>query len=137
MCRENVGIIDMTSFAKFLIKGDSSSVVSYLQTVCANDIDVPPGHIVHTGMLNEKGGFENDCMLVRKSSGAFFVVSPTQQQTRILEWMENHLPADNSVSLKDVTSMYTVLTVVGPKAIKLLQVLFFFWFIYIFPPHIT
>ena len=36
-----------------------------LQRLCANDLDVPVGHIVHTGMLNERGGYENDCSVVR------------------------------------------------------------------------
>ena len=30
--------------------------------------------------------------------------------------MEHHLEGFNSVSLQDITSMYTVLTLVGPKA---------------------
>ena len=33
-----------------------------------------------------------------------------------MEWMEHHLEGFNSVSLQDITSMYTVLTLVGPKA---------------------
>ena len=44
------------------------------------------------------------------------MVCPTQQQTRIMEWMENHLVDFKSVSLQDITSMYTILTLVGPKA---------------------
>ena len=33
----------------------------------------------------------------------------------------NHLPSDNSVALQDVTSMFTVLTVAGPKSRDLMQ----------------
>lgn len=50
------------------------------------------------------------------------MVSPTQQRTRIQEWMENHLPADNSIDFQDVTSLYTVISVVGPKSKDLMQV---------------
>lgn len=121
-CRDAVGVIDMSSFAKFLISGDEKSVVDYLQKLCLKDINVPKGVITPTGMLNENGGYENDCLLIRKNAKSFLMVSPTQQQTRILEWMENHLPQDNSVTLQDVTSMYTVLSVVGPKAKDLIQV---------------
>ena len=49
------------------------------------------------------------------------MVSPTAQQTRIMEWMENHLPEDNSVGLQDVTSMYTVISVMGPRSRQLMQ----------------
>ena len=121
VCREGVGLIDMSSFAKFNVKGENTSVVKYLQNLCSNEVDVPVGGIIPTGMLNEGGGYENDCLLVRKDDDSFFMVSPTQQQTRILEWMENKLPEDNSVALQDVTSMYTVLSLAGPKSKDLME----------------
>ena len=121
VCREGVGLIDMSSFAKFIVRGDEESVVTYLQHLCSNDIDVPLGACVPTGMQNEGGGYENDCMLIRRDRSSFFMVSPTQQQTRIMEWMENHLPKDNSVGLQDVTSMYTVLSIAGPKSKDLME----------------
>ena len=100
VCREGVGLIDMSSFAKFIVKGEEHSVVDYLQELCSNNVDIPVGGIVPTGMQNEQGGYENDCLLIRRDMNSYFMVSPTQQQTRILEWMENHLPEDNSVGLQ-------------------------------------
>jgi hypothetical protein len=50
-----VGLLDMSSFAKFIIMGESRSVVSYLQSLCSNDVDIPVGGIIPTGMLNENG----------------------------------------------------------------------------------
>ena len=47
-------------------------------------------------------------MLVRKNKDTYFMVSPTQQQTRIHEWMTNHIPANSTVDVQDLTSMYTV-----------------------------
>ena len=29
------------------------------------DVDVPVGHIIHTGMQNQWGGYENDCSVAR------------------------------------------------------------------------
>ena len=84
-------------------------------------VGIPVGGIISTGLLNEDGGYENDCQLIRQSNASYFMVSPTQQQTRILQWMEDHLPDDNSVVLQDVTSMYAVLTLAGPKSKKLLE----------------
>lgn len=50
------------------------------------------------------------------------MISPTSQQTRILEWMNNHLPTNNStIKLSDHTSGYICLNVVGPKALPLLS----------------
>ncbi|GLV45115.1 uncharacterized protein CBL_14312 [Carabus blaptoides fortunei] len=120
-CREGVGIIDMSSFSKIEIKSSGTQVISYLQKLCSNDVNIPVGGIVHTGMQNEIGGYENDCMLVRQSENSFFMVSPTSQQTRVYEWISRYCPKNQSIHLNDVTSMYTVINVVGPKAAELLS----------------
>lgn len=49
------------------------------------------------------------------------MVSPTSQQTRIYEWISRNLPKKSTIDLNDVTSMYTVINVVGPKALDLLN----------------
>lgn len=49
------------------------------------------------------------------------MVSPTSQQTRVLDWLNDHLPKDESIQLADITSMYTVVNVIGPKAGALLS----------------
>jgi len=51
----------------------------------------------------------------------YFLVGPTAQQTRSYDWLRDHLPTDGSVQLSDVTSMYTALDVIGPKAKELLS----------------
>ena len=45
------------------IQGDG--VVESMQMLCANNVDVPVGKIVYTGMLNERGGYETDCTVTR------------------------------------------------------------------------
>jgi pyruvate dehydrogenase phosphatase regulatory subunit len=121
-CRESVGIIDISSFSKIEIKSPGQQAVNYLQRLCSNDVDIAPGSIVQTAMLNEQGGYENDCLMVRQAENSFFMVSPSSQQTRIYSWMSKNLqPSDGTVHLDDVTSMYTVINVVGPKASLLLS----------------
>ncbi|KAJ8870746.1 hypothetical protein PR048_027045 [Dryococelus australis] len=48
-------------------QSSGTEVVDYLQRLCSNDVNIPVGGIVHTGMQNERGGYENDCMLVRQT----------------------------------------------------------------------
>lgn len=52
---------------------------------------------------------------------SYFIVSPTSQQTRIYDWVSRNLPRNTTIDLNDVTSMYTVINVVGPKASSLLN----------------
>ena len=48
------------------------------------------------------------------------MIGPTAQQIRSFAWLKRHLPKDGSVQLNDVTSMYTSINVIGPKARQLL-----------------
>ena len=52
---------------------------------------------------------------------SFLLVSPTSQSTRNMKWLKSHVPEDGSVFLSDVTSLYTALNVIGPKAKYLLS----------------
>lgn len=51
---------------------------------------------------------------------SFMIVSPTSQSTRSMKWLKSHVPENGSVFLSDVTSLYTALNVIGPKAKYLL-----------------
>ena len=51
---------------------------------------------------------------------SFLLVSPTSQSTRNMKWLKSHVPEDGSIFLSDVTSLYTALNVIGPKAKYLL-----------------
>jgi pyruvate dehydrogenase phosphatase regulatory subunit len=56
-CRESVAIADYSSFTKLDLTSPGSEVVDFLQYVCSNDVDVPIGAILHTGMHNENGAY--------------------------------------------------------------------------------
>ncbi|CAH1780294.1 unnamed protein product [Owenia fusiformis] len=120
-CREGVCLIDMSSFTKLELKSAGREVVDFLQYVCSNDIDKPVGSVIHTGMQNTQGGYENDVSLLRTHENSYFLICSTSQQTRSQHWLRKHLPADGSVQIGDVTSMYTAINVIGPKAEELLS----------------
>ena len=50
------------------MQSDGREAEDFLQRICANNIvpyDDILGSVVHTGMLNSNGGFENDCSIAR------------------------------------------------------------------------
>jgi glycine cleavage system aminomethyltransferase T len=72
--REGVGLFDMTSFGKIRVEGrDAAATCNH---VCANDMNVEPGRIVYTQMLNTRGGIECDLTVTRLSETAFLLVVP-------------------------------------------------------------
>jgi 4-methylaminobutanoate oxidase (formaldehyde-forming) len=116
--RENVGLFDQTSFAKFRVEGPDAQ--DFLQLVCANDVAVEPGRIVYTQWLNERGGIEADLTVTRLSETAYLVITAGASQVRDLNWLQRHLPQDARVVITDMTSAEAVISVMGPNARKLL-----------------
>ncbi|MEE8536097.1 MAG: aminomethyltransferase family protein, partial [Kiloniellales bacterium] len=91
-----------------------------LQYICANDVAVPPGRIVYTQWLNERGGIEADLTVTRLSDETYLVVTGAAVARRDLDWLTRHLPAEARVSVTDVTSATAVLGVMGPNSRALL-----------------
>jgi glycine cleavage system T protein len=116
--RETVGLLDMTSFGKIRVEGRDA--LTFLQRVCANQMDVAIGRIVYTQMLNERGGIECDLTVTRLSEAAFFLVVPGATLQRDLAWLRRHL-GDEFVVITDVTAAEAVLPLMGPNARNLLS----------------
>jgi glycine cleavage system aminomethyltransferase T/glycine/D-amino acid oxidase-like deaminating enzyme len=118
--RERVGLFDQTSFGKILLSGGGAHAL--LQKLCANDIGCSPGEITYTAMLNDKGGFESDVTIQCLDDGTYLVVTGSAQPVRDLAWIKRH--QDGEVcQANDVTPMWSVLSLMGPKAEAVLQAL--------------
>ncbi|XP_043501503.1 pyruvate dehydrogenase phosphatase regulatory subunit, mitochondrial [Polistes fuscatus] len=120
-CRESIGLSDYSSFTKIDLWSNGMEVVDLLQYLCSNDVDVAVGSIIHTGMQNYRGGYENDCSLARIAPNHYMMIAPTIQQTRCKYWISRHLPSDGSVAVSDVTSAYTAICIMGPATRQLLS----------------
>jgi len=117
--RENVVLIDQSSFCKFEVTGPGA--LAFLEHLCANRIDRPVGKVIYTQMCNERGTIECDMTIARRGKNRFFIVVGTAFGLRARWWIENHMPADGSVTLTDVTSAYAVINVAGPRSRELLE----------------
>ena len=117
--RENVGLFDQTSFAKFRLQGPGAEEV--LNQVSANDVAVEPGRIVYTQWLNERGGIEADLTVTREAEDRYLIVTGAASQVRDFHWLARHIPEGLDAQLTDVTETLAVLGVMGPKARDLLQ----------------
>ena len=111
--REAVTITDLTSFAKFFLQGHDAEPA--LQRLCANDVAVPVGTTVYTGLLNARGTYESDLTVARLAADRFLLVTGTAQATRDADWIRRNLGAARA-TLTDVTSAYAVIAVMGPRA---------------------
>ena len=71
--RNDLGLIDLSSFAKFQIEGPDA--VSQLQYISANDIDCATGNVVYTQWLNENAGIEADLTIARLDEDRFLIMT--------------------------------------------------------------
>ncbi|MCF3947690.1 FAD-dependent oxidoreductase [Acidiphilium sp. AL] len=112
--REAVALFDQSSFAKFEMTGrDAEAALSY---ICANDVRIPPGRLVYTQMLNAHGGIECDLTVARLGPERFYIVTGTGFATRDFDWIARHIPSGADATLHDVTSGFTTLSLMGPRA---------------------
>ena len=117
--RENVGLLDISTFSKFLLQGRDAQRI--LGRVCANDIAVEPGRLVYTQWLNPRGGIESDLTVTRLAEDSYLIVTAFAQHSRDFHWLKAHIPDDTHCFLTDVTAGYAGLNVQGPKARDLLS----------------
>ena len=117
--RDRVAMIDLTAFAIFDVVGPGS--LEYLQGVALAECDVPPGRVIYTPILNGHGGFKTDLTIMRLGDTHFRIVTGGADGPRDFKWFHDHLPADGSASLLDVTSNWCTVGVWGPRARDLLS----------------
>ena len=117
--REAVGMLDMSLMAKFLVQGRDAARV--LNLVSANDVDVEVGRLVYTQWLDHRGGIQADLTVTRLAEERFLVVVTDLIHRRIAPWIERHSPGGAHVTVTDVTSGTTLMTVQGPRSRELLE----------------
>ena len=118
--RTGVGLLDLSSFGKFVVQGPDSCKA--LNLICANDVDVEVGRVVYTQWLNERGTIEADVTVTREGEDRYLVVTSAASQVRDLTWLRDRLAeGDWRSTVVDVTSAYAVLAVAGPDSRALLS----------------
>jgi 4-methylaminobutanoate oxidase (formaldehyde-forming) len=117
-CRTDVAVFDQTSFSKYVVRGPAA--LDTLQWVCANDLDVPVGHVVYTPWLDERGRYQSDVTVTRTSDSAYLVISSAATTVRDLAWLREHTWPGADVEVVDRSEELAVLGVMGPRSRDLL-----------------
>ncbi|MCU0789474.1 MAG: FAD-dependent oxidoreductase [Nitratireductor sp.] len=117
--REKVGIFDQSSFAKYEVSGPGA--LDALEWICANSVGKPVGRLTYTQLLNSRGGIEADLTVSRIGEDLFHITTGTGFRTHDLAWIGDHIPTGGGVEIRDVTEEYGTLSLMGPFARKVLQ----------------
>jgi len=117
--RDAAGLFDLSAFAIFDITGPGA--LALVQKVAVAQMHVPFGRVVYTSFLDEAGGFKADLTIMRLGPRQFRVVTGGATGMMDLKWLTDHLPADGSAHVADLTSAWTTLGLWGPRARDILQ----------------
>src|SRR5258706_3969283 len=79
-------------------------------------MDVPEGRVVYTPVLSLNGGFKSDLTIMRLGEDRFRVVTGGASGMSDKKWFTDHLGADGSAQLFDLTSSMTTIGLWGPRA---------------------
>jgi dimethylglycine dehydrogenase len=117
--KENVGLLDMTAFAKCRIKGPKAE--EFLDNLVANKLPKKIGRINLCHALNTKGGVHSEFTIMRETEHSFYLVSAGAFQRLDHDWILKWMPDDGSVQFENLTNSTGVLVVSGPKARDLMK----------------
>ncbi len=114
-----VGLLDMTPFAKCRISGPGAA--AYLDYMIANRLPGKPGRIHLCHSLNKRGGVHSEFTISRESEDSFYLVSAAAWQRLDHDYLRKHMPGNGLVRYEHLTDAIGVFVVAGPRSRELLQ----------------
>ena len=116
---ENVGLLDMSAFAKARISGAGAE--AFLDYLVANKLPKKIGRVALCHALTDRGGVHSEFTIQRESADSFYLVSAGANQRLDHDWIKKHMPDDGSVRFDNITNAVGVLVLAGPKSRDLLS----------------
>ncbi|KAK8758858.1 hypothetical protein V5799_003507 [Amblyomma americanum] len=116
---ENVGVIDLTPFAKFEVTGEGAS--RFLDRLLANKLPaVNSINIAH--MLTPRGRVYAEVTVTRLEENRYFVITGSGSELHDLRWMDEHVKLWQleNVKIDNVTDRVSALGIAGPHAANVL-----------------
>jgi dimethylglycine dehydrogenase len=115
---ENVGLMDMSAFAKCEVSGPGAE--TWLNSILTNAVPKAIGRVTLSYLLTKRGGVRAEFTLMRIGPERFYLISAGALETHDFDVLEKLLPADNSVRIDKVTTQRGVLVLAGPRSREVL-----------------
>jgi sarcosine oxidase subunit alpha len=119
--RERVGIIDVSTLGRFIIKGpDSGKLLDLVYTHIYSNLKV--GKARYALLLSETGKVLDDGIIARLSDDEYLATSSTGNAEFVENWLKWwQVTGSLNVSITNMTSGLAAINVAGPKARELLS----------------
>ena len=110
----HVGVIDLSTFSKYEIKGKDS--FQFLDRLCANRIPKKDGSIALSHILNDIGRIQSELTITKIKDDHYYALSAAVSEIRDLDWLNQNKLKDEDVEIKNVSLEKGVLGIIGPKS---------------------
>ena len=118
MLRDTVGVIDISNFAKYRVKGAGSE--AWLNKVFANNMPKAIGRSCLTPLIGVRGGIAGDATVTRIAEDEFWVVSSGMAE-RYQKRFYDSVPLPEGTTFEPMTDAMCGFNVTGPQSRDLLQ----------------
>ncbi len=115
---ENVGIIDLSGFAKYDVTGPDAE--RFLNRICANRMPTKQGGVALVHPLSARGRIQGEMTVTRMADDHFYCLSAAAAEQRDWDWMVQSQRPDENVTFSNRTMDLGVLVLSGPKSRDLL-----------------
>ncbi len=112
--RERVGILDLSSFAKYEVSG--SDAETYLNRIIANRVPRKDGGIALAHYLSPNGRIAGESTITRLSDGHYYLLSGAAAEDRDFDLLEQGVGEMEDVKVSNVTEDWGVLVLSGPRS---------------------
>jgi dimethylglycine dehydrogenase len=116
---ENVGLQDMSAFAKCFISGPGAE--AWLDNLLANKLPKKTGRLALCHMLTPSGGVRAEFTVFKAGEGRYYLVSAGAFERHDHDYLRKALPDDGSVQMQQATNQLGVLVLAGPKSRDVLK----------------
>ncbi|MDX8532454.1 FAD-dependent oxidoreductase [Mesorhizobium sp. VK25A] len=118
MLRENAGIIDISNFAKYQVKGPDAE--AWLNALFANRMPTKVGNSCLTPLIGKRGGIAGDFTVTRLAEDEFMVIGSGMAE-RFHQRFFKSVPLPAGTTFRSRTEELGGFNVAGPKSRELLQ----------------
>jgi aminomethyltransferase len=111
--RQRVGVFDVSHMGQVRVHGRGAEAL--MRKVFTNDIKpAPPGKVLYTHMLDDRGRIIDDILFARESADSFFVVPNAATTPKVVRWFHDH--NDAHAEIDNLSDEMFCIAVQGPKA---------------------
>ncbi len=118
MLRENAGILDISNFAKYRVKGTGAE--GWLNALFANRMPREVGRSCLTPLIGKRGGVAGDFTVTRLAEDEFWIVGSGMAERFHLRFFRA-IPLPDGTTFESLTEAVAGFNVAGPKSRELLS----------------